>query len=225
MVSIHTNFLSTEECDSIVDYIKRNKNKWYGSTKVIGTTDISVLGAAYFRSLINNKFNTNLALADYDSHLQDVDFDYSLIVNKFKELTGYEVKFFDKIAKPGFQIISDVEARPWHYDDEKLLYPYQREFADYTNFDYFDKVYTLTIMLTNGEFTYDYTDEVSKYKTVEKPQFTPTEYKTIHYSRGDLVLTEDRYYHRVGLSNYSEELRMTLQGHAVVKNETLYLYW
>jgi hypothetical protein len=159
---------------------------------------------------------------------------------RLQDLYGvYGVHYIKKFSRPGYQIITQETPRIWHYDDEKLRYPYKYAFSDYKTFDYFDEVFTFTLMLTDGDFTYEYYPQTeSKYK--EEPEFYCRKHHgllgddcdcdlkdpvKLTYSRGDLIIAKDRYLHRVGGSSFANDPRITLQGHGVRKNNILYIYW
>jgi hypothetical protein len=208
--------------------------------------DIDVLGRSWYRyrqagdirTGINKAVNDELVYQDYAN---SPDFDsvaHAMLLEKMGRLFDH-VSYTKHFSKPGFQIVNDSAPRTWHYDNEKLTYPYQKEFADYQGFDYFDRVFTITIMISDGNFSYDYFPESQKYGTPQEklckhhewligddcPNCPLGPYSSIKYGRGDLVLSEDRCLHRVGASQFAGSKRITLQGQAVVKDNIFYMYW
>lgn len=241
MIKVYKNFLTQVECSQILKYVLENKDDWdnYPDTKLGATSSISVYGNSYFRHLLKNNFNTTRALQDYNNHRNlDNPWMYNLLLERFNQL--FECKYTETLAKPAFQIINDTTPRVWHYDDEKTKYNYKTEFPESTGIEYFDSVYTMTIMISSGNFTYNYYPEtLSRYTSIPKYYCNKHHglvgdicdcdlhnYQTINYSVGDLILTKDRYLHRVGASSYTNDInRITLQGHIVSKKDIHYLYW
>jgi hypothetical protein len=239
-VKVHRNFLSEIECNNIKRFVTENKDKWLEYKDAGSDSSISVFGNSYFRHLLSSGFNVSSATEKYRrGNSVSNDAFYDMMLKRFSEVFG-NCSYMKNMGKPGFQIITQNTPRIWHYDDEKLRYPYGIEFSDYTDFSYFDRVFTFTIMLSDGNFTYDYYTETSSYYSDPAMYYCKNhhgligddcgqcdlkEYKTIKYSIGDLVLTEDRYLHRVGVSDYNKDERITIQGHIVSKNNMFYLYW
>lgn len=233
MIKVYKNFLTEHECGKIHSSVLEHQQDWKTYS------DIKVYGNSYFRHLLKTNFNADTAYSLYKAD-RDIEFPwlYELLLERFSNLL--QCQYTSNFCKPAFQIVNQATPRIWHYDDEKLRYPYKVEFPDYTDSSYFDNYYTLTIMISKGDFTYDYYPETySEYKN--EPMYycrkhhgligdecdcDLKDYKTIKYSVGDLVLTKGRYLHRVGSSKYSlDEQRMTIQGHIVAKNNIHYLYW
>jgi len=232
MIKVLRNFFTDTECDDIVAEVKSRQNSWKFYK------DIYVLGNSFFRHLLANEMDVNKAWNDYNTILDNDSIAHELLRKRLSNIYG-DVRFLSGFAKPGFQIITQETPRIWHYDDEKIRYPYDKLFFEYRNFDYFDDAYTLTVMLTNGNFTYEYYPQTySRYKN------NATYYCRKHhgllgdececdladpiklvYKKGDLVFTKNRYLHRVGSSIYSNDERITLQGHGVSRKKVLYLYW
>ena len=54
-----------------------------------------------------------------------------------------------------------------------------------------------------------------------------TEFKTIHYKQGSLLIQDNRFLHRAGYKDIdgSNSSRITLNGYGVVKNGIMYLFW
>lgn len=242
MITLYRNFLSLEECDSLKNLALSNTDKWkeYPDFKdVPSTSAIKVYGNSYFRHLISTNFNLNAALKLYNS-TEDISSDYykEFLIQKLS-LVFDGIKYIKGFSIPGFQIVEQETPRVWHYDDEKLRYPYKLAFPDYNNTKYFDRWVTFTIMLSEGDFTYDYyTETKSEYK--DQPEYycrkhhglrndecncNLKEYSTIKYSLGDMILADGRYLHRVGKSSYFNDSRITIQGHIVTKGSASYMYW
>lgn len=229
MIKVYRNFLSTGECSRIKSIVYENMDKWNHYA------DIKVYGNSFFRKLLQTRFNVSEAIELYGvaENIQSVEY-REFLLNKFSGIFK-EVSFIDGFEIPGFQIVEQSTPRLWHYDDEKIRYPYKSVFPDSD----FDRWITFTIMLSAGEFTYDYYSEtVSEYR--DPPTYYCRKhhgligdncdcdlqnYQTIKYGIGDMILADGRYLHRVGESAYSTEKRITIQGHIVTKGSVAYLYW
>ena len=126
--------------------------------------------------------------------------------------------------------------------------PYQLEFPDYSKpfKNFFDRVYTVVLMLSDGNHGLDYYPETaSEYQdnrdaelsnnpvcashrnlvgdVCPDPKCKLKKYETIEYKQGTLVLTNSRVLHRATTENLKD--RIIVRGYAVSKNDTLYLYW
>ena len=243
MVKVIKNFFSKVECDQLKNFVLSHRKDWivYKDNK---ETDhaLIVYGNNFLRILLKNKFDKSKTQIEYESGLTiEHEWLYDILSQRIGTLLNKEVRYVDNFAKPGFHIFLQTDPRVWHYDDEKPHYPYRKSFKGYDNFSYFDRVYTMTITLSSGEFTYDYFPETYSKYSENAPMYCKThhglqgdecgecdltKYETVKYSVGDLILTEDRYIHRVGSSKYvNDNERITIQGHIVIKDNIVYMYW
>ena len=237
-------FYSVNEAKTLKESIESIRSDWrfYPDRKLGATNAIYVYGRSLFRHLVENKFDS---WKSRDSYLKDTftpEIEYlDVLRSKMSATLGGGVEYFSRLAHPGFQIVTEGTPRIWHYDDEKSRYPYDVEFPEYRGFDgFFDDLYTFTIMLSSGKFTYNYYPQtLSKYKS--QPEYYCSKhhgllgdecdcdlktYETIEYEQGDMIIAKDRYLHRVGSSEYtSDRERITMQGQIAKKNNTYYLYW
>jgi hypothetical protein len=233
LIKVIRNFLTQTECDNIVAEVKSRKDSWKFYD------NIEVLGNSFYRIWLNNGRNAKDAWETY-SAAQNVDIMDELFRSRISAHVNYDdVRFTQHFSRPGFQIITKETPRNWHYDDDKLHYPYAVEFPDYKTFDYFDDAYTFTLMLTEGNFTYEYYPQTqSRYRS--KATYYCQKHHELYgddcdcdlknpikivYQKGDLILAKNRQLHRVGPSTYKTDERITLQGSGVVKNKVLYIYW
>lgn len=225
-VQVYKNFIDPATCGDLVETVLQHRADW-----IQYNTDISVWGNSYFRHLVAVEYNTYQAEPLYYSKPNTLPPEYkTLLLRSFSGLFK-QVAFIPRFGIPGFQIIQHTAPRIWHYDDEKIHYPYRSAFPEYVDIDYFDQCATFTIMCSAGNFTYDYTDESKSVYSREhlgKQQsiLAPEKYKTINYGVGDMILTYNRYLHRVGISDYTKDKqRISIQGHIVTKGSLAYLYW
>jgi hypothetical protein len=232
MIQIYNNFLQKSECSDIQDFVLQNRTNW------LNYNDLWVYGNSYKRHLLKSAFRINPACSLYFSHKNfECDWLYNTLIEKFSKI--FKCQYSTVFAKPGFQIVDQESPRVWHYDDEIVRYPYHKEFPDYKNSAYFDNFYTMVIMISDGKFTFDYYPQTfDAYK--ESPVYYCAkhvnligntcdcdlkEYKTINYQIGDLLLIKNRYLHRIGLSEFIQDARITLNGNIVEKQGIHYLYW
>ena len=233
------NFFSKDECNTAIDEVTHNQPLWYRCNE----TGMYILGNSFLRNRLNNYQDKNV----YNF--------YTTLLFKEKLLTIFsKVELAQRLAKPGFQIIKRNETREpavWHYDNAMHCFPYEIEFAEYRkNFnDFFEKSYVFTLMLSDGIASFDYHPK-TKSKFCDNGDQTPsrpiceshadlvgdncankdcqlTEFQTVNYKQGSLLIQDERYLHRVGYKdiNGTATNRITLNGYGVVKNEIMYLFW
>jgi hypothetical protein len=238
MITKIRNILSTEDCLKISDIIKTIPEENFTPqmrVKILGNT---LYQFKNFNEYSKASIQTNKLLKTNFSFMYD-----KVLFNLSKEL-NCQVEYNDHLSLPGFQIYSydDVHnkmpARKWHYDDEKLGFPIRP--VDYD--------VTLTILIENpGKVTYDYfpcTHSLySENKTYVCEQhvhlscnvecqnpnckLTDDKIQRIEYDVGMMIITKDRYLHRIGPTDFYDKSkqRITLQGHGYFKNNKLYLHW
>ena len=242
MTSVYRGFFTEEECDKIYLDVMSSENKWIKWSK----SGVDNYGNSFFRRMLATPDHQKDRTNTYKNYREVGMFRHS-VHDLFKEKL---LKMFNKVeyplelSGPGFNIVTENPARSWHFDDEKFYYPYSDVFPDFTTFaDYFDRVLTFTIMITAGNFTYDYFKETTtRYiepnqspclnhimlngDNCSNPNCQLKHFDTVEYKKGDLLLGEDRFLHRVGFSNFTEgQPRITLQSQCVIKDDVLYLYW
>lgn len=247
MLKVYDNFFSDKQCDQIVNELLKTKDQFRNRY-----TALSYLGNNFFACLSDHNFIYEPGLEQYKKIQQEPEFtgfwhDYLL-----EQMSAHVMpaQYTQSFSKPGFQMTTTDILQPgiWHYNSEKIIFPYQEEFSDYTgNLNYFDGIYTMTIMLTDGAFTFDYYPETdSTWATDIMTDLTNTpcaehthwegdkcpdpncplvRYETIHYKKGTLLLQDSRFMHRIGPSKYNDQHRITMQGHGVAKNNIMYLHW
>lgn len=172
---------------------------------------------------------------------------HDLLLIKLQDLFETKVCYTDKFSPPGFSCSKPIEGtviqppNVWHYDDEKNYYPYNAIFSDYTDLSYFDDLFTMTLMLTHGDFTYDYHQETyqkwPRQTEICKSHFRirgddcgdPNcklgQFQTIQYKAGTINVGRQCRLHRIGKSTFIHEPRIAMQMHAFMKDEVIYIYW
>lgn len=248
MFKIFNNFFTEEECNSAVDVVKQHQSLWYQCP----WTGMYILGNSLFRKI---KFDSQrIDYGNYfETPYFDTPSIY-LLKEKLETLYS-KVEFIPTFSRPGFQIIKLNENKNpsvWHYDNMITCYPFEKVFSDYTgDFDrYFDKKLIFATLLSDGNYSFDYYPEtVSNFgkdffetSTIaplcqghrnlvgdECPnqECTLKDFKSVYYKKGTMLLQDERFLHRVGLKdlNGTSDLRITLQGYGLVKNDILYLVW
>lgn len=245
MLTKYDNFFTIDECNLLINEVIKYRNLW----KFNPLTQYRTLGNCFFSAMIRlestevQKYNTETPV-----NLKV----YELLKNKLTKLFP-KVEFTNNFGKPGYTIIlpNQPKAALWHYDNELPLFSYEKEFNDYNkNFhSYFNKAYTFVIMISNGDYSFDYYPQtVSKYKNTSEeemsnffckdhvklvgdicsnPNCNLKEYQTINYKQGTLLIQEERFLHRASPAkfNSNDDMRIIIRGYGVIKNNILYIFW
>jgi hypothetical protein len=245
---IISNFFTLSECDNALAEMYQHDAQWAQCPQ----TGMYILGNSLLRKL---SFADNAV--EYGSYFNDNIYGFEAAnLLREKLLTLFpKVEFTNHFSKPGFQLIKQNETpQPsvWHYDNVLMCFPFAKEFTDYDeNFsEYFDEYYIFTLMLSDGKFSFDYFPETLSefgnnfYESLENipickkhvnlvgdnctnPDCQLTDYKTLYYTKGSLLVQNERTLHRVGIRDINGNVnnRTTLQSYGVVKDRTLYLFW
>lgn len=247
MLEKYDNFFTDAECNQVVEDILKRKEQFIPRSE-----SLSYYGGNFFDHLAKTDFDLLAAINTYNQVKDNPEYTgywHDMLLEKLSKIVS-NPQYMPHMAKPGFHLIETAYPGPgiWHYNSEKILFPYQDDFPDYTgDINYFDGVYTFTLMLTEGDFTFDYFPEtLSEWlrnplaELENTPCFehlhldgdicpntncTLKEYQTVHYKKGTLLLQDQRFMHRIGSSSFTGNNRVTMQGHAVTKNNNFYLYW
>lgn len=247
-------FLTKEECDqALQDFnsientksLMREKFQYF----TVGNSFLEHLDKATGQRLIDRTpENVKIASDQYLSKKGPYLPIHNILLDKFKNLFQTEVRYLNYFSVPGFSYSLPIDgtneqpAHIWHYDNEKTYYPYQVEFPNYTDLSYFDDIFTMTIMLTQGEFTYDYFKETyATWPRIEK-DICPSHFRlrgdncenfhcilksylTVKYNQGTINIGRQSRLHRIGKSIFAGQPRITIQMHSVMKDNIIYLYW
>jgi hypothetical protein len=234
----YSTVFTQDECDSIVDrlnHLPADAFKQHIRSRILGT---NLYEYTNFRDYIEPSKKNNKVLE------QNFKWMYVKLQARLSEELGIEVRYNDKLSLPGFQMYSYDEkhevapASIWHYDDEKMGFPVRPV----------DRDLTFTILIENpGKSTYNYFPCTGSLYTKENHAFckdhvhlkcnqtcanpncelTDDKMKTVEYEVGSMLLTYDRYLHRIGPTEFHDKnkTRITLQGHGYIKDNVLYLHW
>lgn len=241
-------FFTKEECDRILSEVVANKDRWIFNP----LTHMYIFGNSFlYHTVLDNNPANFVTYKDKGETYSP--FAEELLQQRMLEIFP-SVQYTTVFSKPGFHIIEPNRptAAQWHYDSDLPLMPYQLEFKDYQPpfTKYFDKSYTIVLMLSDGEYSLDYYLETdSEYKDTKEeelnnnpvcashrnlvgddcpnPNCSLSNYQTIHYKQGTLLMMDERMLHRATEPNFknSTDLRIIIRGYAVLKNDVLYLYW
>ena len=226
MIKVYHNFFSDDECSQIVNDVYSIQHLWLEHSSYSGK--INYLGRSMLLELGKHQYNTSIAKESYLNAPNYTGRMHDILIKNMTNLFP-KVSYMKQLGKPGIHILQEEKSRMWHTHFEKPLFSYELEFPDYTNNfnEFFSLDYTFTIMLTDGEFTFDYyDDELCKvHENCISPQCKSIPYTTIHYKKGDLVLQEKKNLHRIGPSKFYNDARIAIQGLAVIKDDTFYMYW
>lgn len=247
MFTIYRDFFTKEECNTILKEVEHYRDKWVFNP----LTHMHILGNSFLYHTVLDNSPENFV--HYRHGTDYVPLMNTLLQAKLSKLFK-NVAYTSTFSKPGFHIIepNHAEATQWHYDSDQPLMPYGLEFKDYQApfVKYFDKIYTIILMLSDGEYSLDYYPEtVSEYKDTKNeelgnnpvcaehrnlvgdacpnPNCKLKEYKTVHYTQGSLLMVDSRILHRASAPKFKNptDLRVIVRGYAVQKDDTLYLYW
>jgi len=245
MLQRYDNFFSPDECEVLLSEVKEFRTSW----NINPVTQFRTLGNSLFSAMIR------LGLSNSNNYATETTLNLK-VYEMFKErlMTIFpKVEFTSSLGKPGYTIIlpNQDNSYLWHYDNELPLFPYQNEFPDYNKdfHSYFEKSYTFVLMLSNGDYKFDYFPEtVSEYKNTPKeeienyyckdhvkligdkctnPDCTLNKYETIEYKQGTLLIQEQRFLHRASPAQFSssDDMRVIVRGYGVVKDNVLYIFW
>lgn len=244
MIEKYDNFLSREECNLLLEEVRQKQNLW----SIDPLTEYRILGNCFFHTWVKKGTHN---IDGYTNNQIDLKLHK---IFKEKMLTLFDdVQYTKHFGKPGYSIIlpGSTKSALWHYDNELPLLPYTKEFKDYNNdfHEYFDKTYTFIIMLSDGNYSFDYYPETfSLYKnTVQEeisnsiciehvklvgdqcpnPNCTLKEYQRIYYSQGTLLMQQSRFLHRASPVTFNslQDMRTIARAYGVVKNDILYIFW
>lgn len=245
MLQKYENFFSEDECNQLLKEVDENKHQW----KVNPLTQFRTLGNCLFSAMVRmGSGNTDNYATENQDNLQV----YNLFKDKLSTLFS-NVEFTEHFGKPGYTVILPNQPRSylWHYDNELPLFPYSKEFHDYNNdfHGYFDKSYTFVVMLSKGNYSFDYYPEtVSKYVNTFQGEMENyhckdhvklvgdicpnvncdlKQYEKVKYEQGTLLIQEERFLHRASPATFSDdnEMRVIVRGYGVQKNNKLYIFW
>ncbi len=242
------NFFTDDECNNALKEVDRNQDLWTRCQE----THMYILG----NSLLRTQKLEHKGKKDYTSlYLSKniYNFETSEILRKKLSDIFFETKFCKHLSQPGFQIVKRNESeRPsvWHYDDIIMSYPFDLDFPDYENnfYEYFEDFYIFTLMLSEGESSFDYFPETdSKYTTDDNietpickehinlvgdccvnPNCSLKNFQTINYTKGSLLIQKnERMLHRVGNRDIDgqDSFRITITAYGLVKNNIMYIFW
>lgn len=239
MITRLDNFICREECQKVSDILKTIPKECF-----IDHSYIFMLGTNLYQYKDINEYKKH---AETTNVLLNKNFDwlYKRVQKKLSDKLNCEVDYDIRFSLPGFQLYPYNEelhtkspARIWHYDDEKLGFPVRP--VDYD--------ITITLLIENpGVSTYQYFPCTHSLYTAEKTAFCKEhvhlkswqkctnpncelldEYiETLFYDVGTMVITKDRYLHRIGPTEFYDKTkqRITMQGHGYFKNNKLWLHW
>lgn len=244
MFKKYDSFLSIEECNMLLAEVREKKELWSFNP----LTHFRILGNCYFHNIV--KYGSASA-NDYMKNEIPLKL-HSFFKEKLSTIFD-NVQFTNTFGKPGYSITlpDNPQTTLWHYDNELPLFPYEREFPDYNKdlHNYFEGVYTFVIMLSDGDYSFDYYPETnSEYKnSVEEemensyckehvklvgdnctnPNCTLNKYEKIHYKQGTLLIQDTRFLHRASPSEFKnpDDMRVIARGYGLKKNGVVYLFW
>jgi hypothetical protein len=244
MIKKYDKFLSREDCNLLLEEVRQKQDLW----SVSPLTEYRVLGNCFFHTWVKEGFDS---LDNYANNQIDLKL-HNIFKEKMSTLFD-NVQYTRHFGKPGYSIIvpGNTKSALWHYDNELPLFPYVKEFDDYNNdfHSYFDKSYTFIIMISKGNYSFDYYPQtVSKYVNTSEGEMLNhyckdhvkligdvcpnvncdlKQYDKVNYEQGMLLIQEERFLHRASPAMFSNknEIRVIVRGYGVLKNKRLYIFW
>lgn len=167
---------------------------------------------------------------------------YSKLCRFFEKEFNVRCRLHSKAALPGFHVYENIEEFKTqerhvpHFDGqyEALLPLFGIERNKSNNILEKTLSYTLPISLPSDScglrvWDFDYRDTLREDKEAVKNKLLSIRPKVIEYSIGDLVYHSGNKLHQIKSwsceEGKEESKRITLQGHGLLKNDCLYLYW
>lgn len=223
--------LDEQACQKIVEKIHRLKKIW--TPRMGSEIPFYTLGAASY--LDGHDYENYLKLAQQINplllaHFRDL---YISLAKTLEKETSEVVKFDEKLALPGFHIfqyhpVFKTHTAAAHFDLQYKEVPWTYKKIDYDN----PISFTLSLSLpkSGGGLNYwnlDY--EAFKDKPrheVEKIQ-EQSEQKFIPYQEGSMIVQKGLFLHQIARSSdlQPNDERITLQGHGLICDGALRLYW
>lgn len=245
MISIYENFFTEDECEILINEVLEYKDQW----KFNPLTQYRTLGNSFFSASVRLGSNN---IHDYSKETIENLKVYNLFKNKLSKIFT-NIEFTKSFGKPGYTIIlpDQPKAALWHYDNELSLFPFIQEFNDYNDdfHSYFEEFYTFIVMISDGEYSFDYYPEtLSEYKNTQteelsnyyckdhvklvgddcpNPNCKLKEYTRVDYKQGTLLIQKERFLHRASPANFKNDndLRVIVRGYGVMKNNVVYIFW
>jgi hypothetical protein len=226
-------FLSEEECKTVRDSIFSLKKHWINRGLILPFYSLG--SASYMDSNSEDDTLYRLEAEKYNPILQSTFSKlYGLIAKVLEKETGCQVEYEKGCALPGFHIFLadksfEQPIAPPHFDLQ-----FESVNWSYKNIDYAHPVsITLPIMLphSGGGLNYwdIYEDECKNITLSELEKLRNSkETKYLAYEEGKLVIQRDRLcLHQIAPSKNLEknDERITLQGHGLLCDDILRLYW
>jgi hypothetical protein len=223
--------LTSEECESIRKRVHSLKQHWVA--RIDEKIPFYTLGAASYLDAEGKKESRYKGIAKrmnpiLESHFSDL---YARLSEVITHATSQKVEYDKLLALPGFHIFlfSELFTQPLaskHFDLQfKLI-----DWARYQNIDFENPIsFTLSITLPasgGGMYCWDliYNPEVGRHSREEEKEESKT---FIEYFPGKLVLHEGFMLHQIAPvkeMNPTDE-RITLQGHGLICDGVMRLYW
>lgn len=250
MIIFEENFFELPLCLSVAKTVQNEKSRYY-YREWIHTLWYNIYQSLQEVGIQDCFENYKEKREKINQYMWDTFWDiYQILLQKMSNLLWVKCKYCDELILPWFQIItSDFPwSRIWQYDDEKTLFNWNKIFSwERSMEDWLEDSITFTIMIEcPQESSYDYFPQTYSQYTKNREQKVCTShvhltwdicpdgdcllknsYETIQYKTGSLLLTKNRYLHRVGKSYFSNRgsYRITFQWHGILYNNILYLYW
>ena len=226
-------FLDAEECSRVRDIIMGLQEHWVN--RASGFLPFYTLGAASYLDTTSTDQEAYYQAAMRDNPILESHFPmlYEMLCEKLAEITGFPTHFADKMALPGFHIF--LYNKTFEYPVAHTLFDLQFQSLkwEYEKVDLEHPIsFTCPIVmpktgsgLNYWEITRDETKHLSDGELENLRRSKETLY--FPYKQGNLIFHEGLVLHQIAPSKdlQEDDERITLQGHGIVCDGVLCLYW
>lgn len=223
--------LNAEDCVGIVSEVHKLQSCWIQREKLLPFYTFAV--ASYLDAVTDAEEQYYSRAGQTNPFLWDqLHWMYERVLKAFSETYQGPVKYAEKFALPGFHIFQGhqffrKEVASVHFDLQYQLLEWGQTLKQLIPISF-----TLPVLLPkegaglwHWELTYD---EVDGKTQEEKDQLISSRKKSYYcYKEGTMMIHSGHELHQIaGIPNFQpDEERITLQGHGLFVDGTLYLYW
>lgn len=232
MFKLH-NCLTEKECKETLQKVHALKDHWKSRMGkgfpffTLGTAsylDAGDKGEVYYKLKAKD---TNALLKENFPSL------YDRVMESLIKATGKKVEYEDQLALPGFHIFQYCEMFNYPIASEHFDLQFKEMFWGYRNVEYDNPItFTLTIRLPSGGGGLNYWDifytDVEELSNTElKDLRDETEKKYFEYQEGKMIVHGGLMLHQIAPAKdmKPDDERITLQGHGLICDNILRVYW
>jgi hypothetical protein len=226
-------FLSAEECKRTLDIVLALKEFWVNRGS--GFLPFYTLGAASYLDASSQSQEAYIQAAErfnpvLASHFPSL---YERLTEKLSEILKMPVRYAEEMALPGFHIFLSSKAFEYpvassHFDiqHEKLLWKYDQ--VDTEHLISFTCPIAMPTFGSGLNYWNIMREEAKELSAKELERFKKSkEMFYLPYKLGSLILHQTIFLHQIAPSKnlLEEDERITLQGHGIIGDGIMRLYW